>query len=279
MYNYHNTGENFSKNNEQIPTEQNKEKKEENNSKDNSQKNELKNNEENQKKFVKEKGFYYPLLNKLIENSDKNKENIILLTTGSYNPVHRMHLEILNIASNYLLSLNKFNVLCSFISPSADCYVSYKMPPLIPFEKRCEMIETAIDEFNEENQGNNIKIYLHTWEGSHSYFIDFPYVIEEIQKELNNYKIKLIYVCGLDLFIKCRYSFSKNVIAIDRKPYNNKFKDIPKNLIFIVKDEKTVPYSSTSIKKCYEQKNFEEIKKITFPKVAEEVIEFYDEHY
>ena len=88
-----------------------------------------------------------------------------------------MHLEILNIASKFLLSLNKFNVLCAFISPSADSYVQYKMPPLIPFKKRCEMVETAIEEYKSQS---NLKIFLHTWEGSKEEFIDFPYAIKEI---------------------------------------------------------------------------------------------------
>jgi nicotinic acid mononucleotide adenylyltransferase len=227
---------------------------------------------------LSEKGFDYSLLNKMLEKADKSKENIVLLTTGSYNPIHRMHLEMLNIASNFLLSLNKYNVLCSFISPSADCYVRYKKPPLIPFLKRCEMTNKAISEYSEENKDAIVKIFLHTWEGNHDYFIDFPYVIEEIQKELKKYNITLIYVCGLDLFNKCRHSFSKNVIAIYREPYYEKYQSIEKKLIYIVKDDKTEPYSSTAIRDNFQNGNLDEIEKITFPGVAKMIIDFYDKH-
>ena len=128
---------------------------------------------------------YRELIIPLLSNADKHKENIVLLTTGAFNPIHRMHLEILNIAYKHLLSQKNYNVLCAFISPSADCYVKHKRPPLIPFGLRCEMIQTSIEEFYEENQDKEkemLKIYINKWEGSHSYFIDFPEVINEIQK-------------------------------------------------------------------------------------------------
>ena len=192
-----------------------------------------------------------------------------------------MHLEILNIAANFILSLKKYNVLCGFISPSADCYVKHKMPPLIPFSLRCKMVKSAINEYNLENknENENLKIFRHTWEGSHDYFIDFPDVIKEIQSKLLEKKIKLVYVCGLDLFINCRYYFSKNVIAVDRKPYINKYESIPKKFIYVIKDEKTEPYSSTFIKDCFVKNDFKSIEKVTFPEVAKMIIEFYKENF
>ena len=196
-----------------------------------------------------------------------------------------MHIEILNIAYKFLLNLNKYNIICGFISPSADCYVIHKQPPLIPYNLRCEMIETAIKEYNNENKdNNNLEIFLHKWEGTHDYFIDFPDVIEEIQCQLNNYfkgiKIKLVYVCGMDLFLKCYFYFTKNVIAIDRKPYRTKnYKSIPENLIYLIKDDKSEPFSSTDIRKAYKNGDLETIKTITFPKVAEMIFEFYHENF
>ena len=240
-----------------------------------------------EKNYNKIIDFDYSLLKSLLQSYDNNNENIILLTTGSYNPIHRMHLEILNIAYNFLLN-KEYNIICGFISPSADSYVQYKQPPLIPFDTRCEMIEKAIKEYNNENKDsdnlNNLKIFMHKWEGSHDYFIDFPYVIEEIQNKLNEnfkeYKIRLVYVCGMDLYLKCYYSLTKNVIAVDRKPYiNNKFKSIPNRFIYLITDKKCEPLSSTLIKEAYKNGNHDIIKEDTFPEVSKMIINYYNENF
>ena len=228
------------------------------------------------------KDFNYSSISKLLKNIDKNKQNIVLLTTGSFNPIHRMHLEIFNLAYNHLLSLKKYNILCAFISPSSDCYVKKKLPPLIPFKSRCKMIETAINDYNDENKYNELSIYLHPWEGYHNYFIDFPDVIKEIEGKLKEYNknIKLIYVCGMDHYNHCINLLKSNVIVIDRKPYlSDKYKENEDKLIFFIKDENNEEYSSTSIREAYRKNDLEIIKKITFPNVAKMIIDFYKKNY
>ena len=224
--------------------------------------------------------FDYGKLKQYLNKIDNKKKNIILLSTGSYNPVHRMHIQILNTAYNQLK--DKFNVICCFISPSADCYVASKGNILIPFKERCEMIYEGIAYYiTREIYDPNFRIYLHEWEGSHHYFIDFPGVISEIQNKINKYykqyDIKVLYVCGMDHYLKCRYALRQNVVVINRKPYiNTGYETNEKKYVFILKDEKSEPYSSTEIRNSFfHTGNLEEIKKITFPNVAKLIIDFY----
>jgi len=229
---------------------------------------------------AKDDVFNYGELRQYLEKIDNKKKNIILLSTGSYNPVHRMHIQILNTAYNQLK--DKFNVICCFISPSADCYVASKGNILIPFEDRCKMIYEGISYYiNREIFDLNFNIFLHEWEGSHKYFIDFPEVIREIQYKINlyykKYNIRVLYVCGMDHYLKCRYALRQNVVVIDRKPYiNNNYETDEKNYVYILKDEKSEPYSSTEIRNSFFQTgDLKEIYKITFPNVAKMVIDFY----
>lgn len=267
----------------QCPTI-NKKYKNEQNHEDNKNK-----NEQNHEEGENEKDFNYSILKDLIpkkEENNKDNKNIILLTTGSYNPIHRMHLEILNIAYKKLLSYGNYNVICGFISPSADCYVRHKAKEFIDFKTRCDMIKEAIKEYNElGKEDNKLKIFLHKWEGSHQYFIDFPEVNSQIQNQINEHfkqeEIQLVYVCGMDLYLKCaRHYLGKNVIAVDRKPYKkNFFNEKPTQLIFEIKDEKAEPFSSTSIREYYYNNQFDQIEKVTFPGVAKMVIDYYDKYY
>ena len=257
-----------------------KEKEKKENEKKEKEKEKARGREREEYENAKDDIFDYRELKQYLNNLDSKKKNIILLSTGSYNPVHRMHIQIFNTAYNQLK--DKFNVICCFISPSADCYVASKGNILIPFEQRCEMVYEAIAYYTtREIYDPNFRIFLHEWEGSHYYFIDFPEVINEIQYKINKYyqqyKIRVLYLCGMDHYLKCRYALRQNVVVIDRKPYKNTRNETnKKSNVFILEDEKSEPFSSTEIRDSFFQTgNLKEIEKITFPNVAKMVIDFY----
>ena len=46
-----------------------------------------------------------------------------------------------------------------------------------------------------------------------------------------------------------------------------------------LEDEKSEPYSSTSIREAYKNGNHDIIEKVTFPKVSKMIIKYYDENF
>lgn len=57
-------------------------------------------------------------------NSPKTKElqKVVLVSTGSFNPAHKMHIQVFSHAYDYLID-NNYNLVCGFVAPSSDGYV------------------------------------------------------------------------------------------------------------------------------------------------------------
>ena len=77
------------------------------------------------------------------------KLKVVLLITGSMCPVHRMHLNALKTAGDYLEKHYGYHILGGFISPSNDKYVRKKLKEkAIPFVDRAKMCHLAVKELH-----------------------------------------------------------------------------------------------------------------------------------
>ena len=55
------------------------------------------------------------------------KINAIMVLGGAFNPIHTQHIEIMNIAKNYLEMEHNFNIVKGFLAPAPQGYVINKM--------------------------------------------------------------------------------------------------------------------------------------------------------
>jgi nicotinamide mononucleotide adenylyltransferase len=79
-------------------------------------------------------------------------ENVVLISTGSMNPIHRSHISNMIKTKNYLENVYHLNVLGGFISPTHDQYVEGKLGNELIFGiHRIEMCQKAIEEENQQN--------------------------------------------------------------------------------------------------------------------------------
>ncbi|CAF1394899.1 unnamed protein product [Adineta steineri] len=158
----------------------------------------------------------------LIKNCKRRKlansrHNCVLLTTGSFNPVHPLHFQNLLRVKEYLEHEQQppWNVLAGYISPTHDSYVHSKLgdPAWISAKDRCRLCEGAIEyEGSEVSSCISVSRGESEWNGG---FVDFGPVTENLRDFLNTtlvseenilqHPLRVVYVCGLDHFNKCSY--------------------------------------------------------------------------
>ncbi|UJR34368.1 hypothetical protein I4U23_021776 [Adineta vaga] len=133
-----------------------------------------------------------------------DQENVVLLSTGSLNPVHRSHLSNLIRTKEYLEKNCHFNVLGGFLSPSHNEYVRSKLKnQFLDGKLRIELCQNAIEEENQQDW-----LSVDKAECMASRFISLDGVTLSLKMYLNENiplekSIRVIYVAGLDLFNRC----------------------------------------------------------------------------
>jgi nicotinamide mononucleotide adenylyltransferase len=87
-----------------------------------------------------------------LNNLKSNKENVVLIKTGSLNPIHRSHISNMIKTKEYLENVYDFNVIGGYISPTHDRYVKGKLGnEFISSKHRIEMCQKAIQEENQQH--------------------------------------------------------------------------------------------------------------------------------
>lgn len=188
---------------------------------------------------------------KLISNlysEPNNKKKVVLITTGSFSPIHNIHIDILESAKTFLENNTEFSVIAGFISPSHSDYVKEKMKSCGNSENWCIpdrdfLCDVALSKSD--------WISVDRWEYQQPTFVDFFTVVKRLKSYLSpliEEPFEVMYVCGEDHFVKCRLYNSENVIAIKRKHQCNfRFENNFKKNVFLV-DNNNENVSSTNIR-------------------------------
>lgn len=243
--------------------------------------------------------------------SKNNKTPVMILTTGSFCPIHKGHLYSLIDAKNFLENNFPYKVLQILISPSNNEYVSsksreYNFPQYyLTFNQRCSLIDETIKlmEIKEEIEQNLFR--LDKWEGNNKNFIDFP----SVWLNLNEYLVrffksiigfKLFYSLGSDMIVSTRVDIHRSqlmpLLITERnlkfepkyiEEYRNlflekKFEEMEKKNLFYLKPSKEYSkYSSTLLRECIKKKIDDgEVKyeELIFGEVGKKIKEFYEKN-
>lgn len=180
------------------------------------------------------------------------KKPCILLSTGSFAPIHSGHMAAMVNTKKKMEELG-WDVVGGFFAPDHDEYISRKLKEQqIPIHERIEYIVDAIKEYD--------WLSVDCWPGLfHHYAINFTDIITRLEMYVEMHygiKIPIIFVCGGDYARFADTFLNKGYCAVVNRPgYNTKVSDeaMATGRVFIVNNEDD--NSSTSVRKNMTRKH------------------------
>lgn len=197
-------------------------------------------------------------ISNLNEASAGGRKLAVLVSTGSYSPVHRMHVHMFEIAKTALEEKYGFVVVGGFISPSHDHYVSGKLgEAALPSQHRFQMCELSV--------ADSQWLSVSKWEGHRPTFLDFGPVRQfhedYLRTKFPDKEIAVFYLCGTDHAVKCHLYNTRKfpVVAVGRPgEHSAELREIhgrqEKNPLFYFVEDETENISSTEIRRRLQNK-------------------------
>lgn len=168
------------------------------------------------------------------------RKRAILVSTGSYCPIHKGHLENFDVVAKFLSEKCAIDSIVGYISPSSDSYVSHKLGhESIYYYHRYEMVKLACYEHN--SHPNVLHVFPDPWEGLQPNFVHFPQVrqhFEDVMKQLfPKENLLVLYIAGADVFNKRKLYKQSNFIGVFRNGFKANGYAVPERNIFMCNDQ------------------------------------------
>eukprot|EP01117_Protostelium_nocturnum_P007508 TRINITY_DN2687_c0_g1_i1.p1 TRINITY_DN2687_c0_g1~~TRINITY_DN2687_c0_g1_i1.p1 ORF type:complete len:262 (-),score=72.36 TRINITY_DN2687_c0_g1_i1:20-805(-) len=204
---------------------------------------------------------------------ENDGEGIVLVMTGSFNPIIKTHFEMVKIARNHLEERGE-KILAVVFVPNRDevlnCKLGESFNAKFNMKNRIEMMKIARREEGAEN-----------WLCIQSFdqFIDFHVVMNKIREKLSKItpEVEVRYLCGTDRVKKTGAgiwrlnAFSQGVIAIQRGGFIVEQLDRElESKITLLETNKTL-YSSVDLRRAIIE--HQTIEQIEYPKVIQYLID------
>ncbi|KAL6078148.1 Nicotinamide/nicotinic acid mononucleotide adenylyltransferase 1 [Balamuthia mandrillaris] len=216
------------------------------------------------------------------QNGQKTiRKKLVLITTGTYSPVHRMHLHVFEAAKKLLEEKHGFQVVAGFVSPSHDEYVWQKLETDgITGYHREAMLQLATKDSD--------WISVSSWELNQPYFQSMykaTLALHGLLREefAEQEELQVMYLCGADLIPRCGGMTNLGgfpIVAVGRAGYSDKVRKVlaakqsdsamdgaPRKQTLYFVEEDTEDISSTKMREYLREGK--DLSSMTFPSVIE----------
>jgi len=139
---------------------------------------------------------------RLLAMKNEGRKQVILVGSGAYNPIHKMHLRNFYIARKYLEEHTTYEVLGGLVSPAHATEVrsKYRQRPreIIPPKHRLAMARKAV--------GDSTWLTVDPWEITRRRVMDYLSVLDHVQTLFDScfpgLPIKIILLCNPSVLVK-----------------------------------------------------------------------------
>eukprot|EP01080_Neovahlkampfia_damariscottae_P007927 gene7927-12395_t len=149
-----------------------------------------------------------------LSKCSNHRRNVVLVLTGAFSPIHKMHLKILENSKKFIEEKYNFNVIGGYFSPAHDFYNKFG---LLNSYHRVNMCELEVQKSD--------WIMVDKWECSQPNFVMQDQVLNHIKQELSEKidNFEVFYCCGSDLLLNqmsLHYLLKYGVICQIRPGYD-----------------------------------------------------------
>jgi nicotinate (nicotinamide) nucleotide adenylyltransferase len=212
---------------------------------------------------------------KLCSPISTTRINVVLVLNGCFNPIHRNHVHLLEVAKAHLITLNDYHVLGGYVSPTHDAGIERKLSVLhATWQDRLEMCRLAVKDSS--------WIMIDDWqisrEKNHGAQQSKQHLMDCLRQLYSS--LQIISICGGDALPKFMATFKRELVvciinrSIDQFEFDPWFqsasiKPYHRNIIVIYDHQTTRSMSSTSIRQRISQNLYESLSDDLHPAVLD----------